>query len=280
MPDTAPKLPVSSLREAGPELRRPFEAKAIKWKVQTALGTKDGEPYGGLVVCYMDRGLAIDRLNMVIPHLWRTTFKELERGHMLCVLAVRDDGEWIYREDVGEGGTLKARYSDAFKRVAVHFGVGVSLSRVPQSKLTVKDGNARTRQGHNRKWHVEITQQGLDYLRAKYERWLTEVGITAFGEPLLHGDQGDAQGDAEVEDERIIDDSSAVDMYVSLAEVGLLPRQQIGLLNQVGATIEGNATAEQIQAAVASLTLDQATELEGLIAARMDANDRERKARA
>lgn len=277
MSAAAPRLPLDSLKEAAAELRRPFETKAVKWKVQTALGKP--EPYGGLVVCYMDRGLVIDRLNMVIPHLWRTTFKELERGHMLCTLAVKDGGEWIYREDVGEGGTLKARYSDSLKRVAVHFGVGVSLSRVPQSKLTVSDGNAKVWTGHDQKKHVEITQKGLDYLRAKYDKWLDDVGKDAFGEPLLHGDLGDAQGDAEIDDERIIDDSSAVDMYVSLSEVGLLPRQQVGLLNQVGASIEGNASAEQIQAAVASLTEDQATELETLIAKRMESNDRERAAR-
>jgi hypothetical protein len=269
----APRLPVNSLKEAGHELRRPFETMAIQWKVQTALGKP--EPYGGLVVCYIDRGLAVDRLNVVIPHLWRSRFEELERGHCRCVLEVRYDGEWLSREDVGEGGTPKARRSDAFKRVAVQYGVGVSLPRVPLSKLTVKDKNASVWEGHDGKKHVDITQKGLDYLRSKYDRWLDEVGRTAFGEPLKHGDLGDAQGDVESDDERIIDDSSAVDMYVSLSEVGLLPRQQVGLLNQVGASIFGGATADQIQAAVASLTEDQATELEALITARMEANDRE-----
>ncbi|MCW3018621.1 MAG: Rad52/22 double-strand break repair protein [Solirubrobacterales bacterium] len=270
MSETAAAFPVDSLRDAALELRRPFEVKAIKWKVQNAIGAKDN-PSGGMVVCYMDRGLVIDRLNMVIPHLWSMQFSELERGHMLCKLTV--DG--VTREDVGEGGTLKARYSDSLKRVAVHFGVGASLSRVPKSKLTVSDKRAKIWTGHDGKKHVDITQAGLDYLRARYETWLADVGIAAFGEPLLHGDLGDAQGDDEVADESIIDDSSAVDLYVSLSEVGLLPRQQVGLVNQSGGHIAAGASAEQIQAAVGTLTEEQAAELERLIVERMEANDRE-----
>lgn len=271
------RFPLDSFREAALELRRPFEGKAVKYKVQSNTGKKD-DPSGGLIVAYMDRGLVIDRLNMVIPHLWTPSFKELERSQMLCRITVAGDPP-ITREDVGEGGTLKARYSDSLKRASVQLGVGVSLSRVPLSRLTIKDGLARRWQGHDQKWHVEVTQSGLDYLRQKYDEWLEQVGATAFGDPLLHGDLGDAQGDDEVPDESIIDDSSAVGLYVSLSEVGLLPRQQVGLVNQAGGHIEGNATAEDIQRAVASLTEDQATALEKLVADRMDANDKDRQRR-
>jgi len=278
-----PRFPLGSFRDAALELRRPFEGKAVKWKVQSNIG-KDAEkgPSAGLVVAYMDRGLVIDRLNMVIPHLWTPHFEERERGHMLCRIVIADPihGDDISREDVGEGGTLKARYSDALKRAAVHLGVGVSLNRVPKSRLTVADKRVGKWKGHDGKWHVDITQAGLEYLRLRYEQWLEQVGVAAFGEPLLHGDLGDAQGDDEVSDESIIDDHSAVDLYVSLSEVGLLNRQQVGLVNQAGAHIQGNASAQEIQAAVASLTEDQATELERLIGDRMDANDRDRQRRS
>jgi hypothetical protein len=278
-----PRFPLDSFREAALELRRPFEGKAVKWKVQSSIG-KDPEkgPTAGLVVAYMDRGLVIDRLNMVIPHLWTPHFEERERGHMLCRIVIADPihGHDISREDVGEGGTLKARYSDSLKRAAVHLGVGVSLNRVPKSRLTVADKRVDKWKGHDGKWHVDITQAGLEYLRLRYEQWLDQVGADAFGEPLLHGDLGDAQGDDEVPDESIIDDHSAVDLYVSLSEVGLLNRQQVGLVNQAGAHIKGNASAEEIQAAVASLTEDQATALEKLIGDRMDANDLDRQRRS
>jgi hypothetical protein len=276
-----PRFPVDTFRAAALELRRPFEGKAVKWKVQSAIG-KDPErgPTAGLVVAYMDRGLVIDRLNMVIPHLWTPHFEEREHNHMLCRITVTDWEVVITREDVGEGGTLKARYSDSLKRAAVHLGVGVSLNRVPKSRLTVADKRVDKWKGHDGKWHVDITQAGLDYLRLRYDQWLEQVGADAFGEPLLHGDLGDAQGDDEVAEESIIDDHSAVDLYISLSEVGLLPRQQVGLVNQAGGHIQGTASAEEIQKAVASLTEDQATELEELIAGRMDANDRDRQRRS
>lgn len=296
---TAPSLPLDSLRDAAAELRRPFETNAVKWKVQTQFGPKDQKPSGGIIVAYMDRGLVIDRLNMVIPHLWTASFEPQERNHMLCRLTVACavpqitpeatlqiiGPESITREDVGEGGTLKARYSDALKRVAVHFGVGVSLSRVPRSRMYVNDRDSGQPSGVLRAYPkakggygLEIESGGLAYLRRRYDDWLEQVGKKAFGEPLSHGDLGDAQGDEDVlEDaEAIIDDSSAVDLYVSLSEVGLLPRQQAGLLNQVGAEIKGTAKAEEIEAAVGTLTGEQAAELEKLIGERMDANDREK----
>jgi hypothetical protein len=260
-------FPLNSFRDAAAELRRPFETLALKWKVQNASGPKEN-PTGGVVVCYMDRGLVIDRLNIVIPHLWQPEFTELEKGHMLCRLTIHGD-PLVVREDVGEGGTFKARYSDALKRVAVQVGVGVSLSRVPKSKLAVESKRVRVWKGHDGKAHVEITQPGLDYLRARYDEWLKNVGITAFGEPLLHGDLGDAQGDDEVSDESIIDDSSAVDLYTSLSEAGLTLRQQVGLVNAVGAHITSNAGAADLAKACASLTEEQAAELDMLIAERM-----------
>lgn len=254
-----------NLRDAAYELRRPFSVKALKWKVQTQW-PKDRTPTGGLIVCYVDRGLVIDRLNMVVPHLWSPKFTELERGHMRCELTVGG----ITREDVGEGGTLKARYSDSLKRAAVHFGVGVSLARIPRSRLLVKDGTLCTF-GEAGKEKLEITQGGLDYLRQRYESWLDQVGKDTFGDPLEHGDIGDAQGDDEVPDESIIDDHGAVDLYISLSEAGLTLRQQAGLVNAAGAHVEPGADAGAIAKAVGSLTEDQAIDLDRLIAQRIEA---------
>ena len=265
----SPVLPLDSFREAAVELRRPFEVRALKWKVQSNLGGgKDKQPTGGLIVCYIDRGLAIDRLNMVIPHLWTPTFTALDGGHMLCRITVAGEPP-VVREDVGEGGTYKARYSDALKRTAVHLGVGVSLTRVPKSRLWVKDKALRAWKGANDKWHLDLEQKGLDYLRTRYENWLQEVGVGAFGEPFMHGDLGDAQGDDEVADDAIVDDHGAVDLYISLSEAGLTLRQQVGLLNTVGASLKGGASSGDIEASVKSLTEDQAVELDGLIAQRM-----------
>lgn len=265
---TAPVLPLDTLREAAPELRRPFETKAVKWKVQTAFGGSETmPPTGGIVIAYMDRGLVIDRLNMVVPHLWSPQFSALERNHMLCQLTI----DSVTREDVGEGGTLKARYSDALKRASVHFGVGVSLSRIPRSRLFVDKAMLSSYQKRSGGFGLDLTEAGLSYLRNRYDEWLEKVGVDAYGEPLKHGDLGEAQGDEEaVESDAIIDQSAAVDFYVVLSETGLTLRQQVGLLNQVGADIAPTADAKEIAAVIGTLTSDQAAQLDGLIAARME----------
>jgi len=257
--------PYDSLKEAAADLRKPFEALAVRWKAQS-VWPKDKagleKPKGALVVCYIDRGLAIDRLNLLVPHLWSATFEEKERNHMLCRLTI--DG--VTREDVGEGGTLKARHSDSLKRAAVHFGIGVSLSRVPQSKLEVAKGALRVFGGEG-KWGVDLTQAGVDYLRDRYERWLKEHGEDVYGAPLKHGDIGDAQGDDEIT--AIVPEGEAIDLYVALSQAGLTLRQQVGLLNTAGASITATADAQEIARAVEGLTEDQAQHLDRLVAQAM-----------
>jgi hypothetical protein len=254
-------FPVESFREAAPHLRRPFDPLAIKWKVQAAF--PKGNPNTGLVVSYIDRGLVIDRLNLVVPHLWSATYEDLERerGHMLCRLTI--DG--ITREDVGEGATAKARRSDSLKRAAVHFGVGVSLSRVPQSKLTVASGRVRA-QGQGDRATVVPTQEGLDYLRERYAKWLEQVGERAFGPVLDHGDLGDAQGDDTDHDDPLAQPAAVNELYARLADGTRTVRQQRALLSAVGVTgLPNAATPHHIEQALGTLTEEQANRLRSLL---------------
>lgn len=276
LPDlTGGSLPLDSFREAAAELRRPFEVKALQWKVQTMWPKgrdKDGrpkQPTGGMIVCYIDRGLVIDRLNTVVPHLWRAEYKDAgHNGLMICRLTI--DG--ITREDVGEAADVKARYSDALKRVAVHFGVGVSLARIPKSRLDTASGNLRAREHWDGKWSLEITQKGLDYLRARYEHWLREVGHDTFGRPLAHGDLGDAQGDAESGGDMAAPDEK-VALYLLLTTNTTL-RQQRGFLNAAGvANLPQAPTAQEIEQAVSSLSEDQAESLRKLLDTKKEQTD-------
>jgi hypothetical protein len=112
---------------------------------------------------------------------------------MWCHLTV--DG--ITRHDVGEGEG-KGLVSDALKRAAVKFGVGVSLYAIPKMILSTEDGTVkqkRTKDGVT----LEITPKGEKQLRAVYAQWLDLHGSEAFGAPLDHGDLDGAQGDHEVE---------------------------------------------------------------------------------
>lgn len=187
---TSEPFPLDSFKDAATHLRRPFTPQAVKFKVQ-ATWPKD-EPSGGLIVAYIDARLAVERLNLIVPHLWFDEYEPLGTKHLICRLTV--DG--IARQDVGEG-TGKGLYSDALKRAAVKFGVGVSLYAIPQMRLTVSDGHLKQRQGREGKT-LELTPAGEKRVRAMYETWLAQRGKQAFGDPLDHGDADDAQGDAEV----------------------------------------------------------------------------------
>jgi hypothetical protein len=98
---------------------------------------------------------------------------------------------------------LKALYSDAFKRAAVKFGVGVSLYALPRQILAVNAKHAwakavpgKTDKFGNPLYRYGITEKGQIELRARYERWLDAQ--SSFGKPLSHGH---VEGSADPEDE-------------------------------------------------------------------------------
>ncbi|MBA3298247.1 MAG: hypothetical protein H0U19_15075, partial [Acidobacteria bacterium] len=178
MPATkAVELPVGTLAEALPLLRRPFTPEAVKFKVQSVF--KDAK--GCVIVSYIDARLVIERLNLVAGPCWNATYIPDEKV-MWCRLQVFD----VIRCDVGEGGGIaaeKARVSDSLKRAAVHFGVGVSVYAVPQITL-FNDGkhNWLRKAGQS----LALTDDGRVKLRDGYAKWLERQ--TNFGEPLDHGD--------------------------------------------------------------------------------------------
>src|SRR5437879_5719597 len=106
------RFPLETYRDAVRHMRRPFTAAAAHFKVQSTWPRE--APANALVVMYIDARLVVDRLNLLLPHLWWDEYEPIDATHMVCKLTV--DG--VTRRDVGEG-TGKALYSDAFKRAAV-----------------------------------------------------------------------------------------------------------------------------------------------------------------
>jgi hypothetical protein len=205
------QLPVASYRDAVEYLRRPFTASAVRYKVQ-AQTPKGNRPTRALVVCYIDARLVIERLNLVCPHLWSDAYEPTAKA-MWCHLTV--DG--ITRHDVGEpgdspqGSKPKALVSDALKRAAVKFGVGVSLYATPQLWLDMTRGEVEQRfagkdDRGQEKFRLEITARGLQVCQAAYQRWLDEHAVQVFGQPLDHGDVLDAVGDYEGGGESVVPD--------------------------------------------------------------------------
>lgn len=194
----ASPFPVDSFKDAAPLLRRPFDLHAVQFRALE--GTK-GERLN--CAAYVTARTVTDRLNLVCPGLWSDHYEPVPGG-MRCDLTI--DG--LTRSDVGWSAgvanamALKTLYSDAFKRAAVKFGVGVSLYALPQLVLYVDKSHAwakataeKDRYG-NTKYRYGITPSGMSELRARYERWL-HVQIS-FGEALGHGH---VEGSADPEDE-------------------------------------------------------------------------------
>lgn len=181
------RLPVKTLAEAIPHLRRPFTPEAIRFKVQSVFKGGDGTPVGCLIVAYIDARLVIERLNRVIPS-WSAKPRLIEGTKMMwCELTI--DG--VPRVDVGESskGMSKDLVSDALKRAAVQFGVGVSCYALPEIKLFMRDARERIEiRGKEDRRSIVLTDYGHTTLREGYSRWLADHGIPRFGPPLDHGD--------------------------------------------------------------------------------------------
>src|SRR6516164_91836 len=96
-----------------------------------------------LALAYVDTRTVQDRLDQVLGiDGWQDTYTPLPDGSVVCELRCRIGGEWIVKTDVGgaseqpDGGDrVKAAYSDALKRVAVHVGVARYLHAVPNQWL-------------------------------------------------------------------------------------------------------------------------------------------------
>lgn len=184
--------PGKELSAVLPQLRRPFTPEAVRFKIQTNPRGATGK---ALVVAYIDARHVGSRLNLTVPAEWSSEFEEVQGG-VKCLLTVcgqtRCDVGWS--KGTGTDIDLKARYSDALKRAAVHFGIGEFLYALPQVKLPARDLDSW---GEPKKF--ALGTKAMDGLRKSYAAWLkSERNI--FGEPKDHGDAADSQGDVEVQE--------------------------------------------------------------------------------
>lgn len=169
------------------DLRRPFTVSAVRFKPQTV--TKDLTK--GLASFYIDARLAAERLNEVVgAENWSDEYRLLADGvaapalyyPVECRLTVCG----VTKADVGQGANTvlddkawKSAYSDALKRAAVKFGIGVYLYNLPNLWAPVFVGSNGKAQG--------FSKEGQEQLRGQYERWLSSP-LNIYGEPFDHGD--------------------------------------------------------------------------------------------
>jgi len=121
-------------------LAEPFPEHEIQWRVEAV--SKDKKR--ALVVPYVDARAVLDRLDEVVgPEGWFDAYEPLvlEKGayQVKCRLTVLG----VTKEDVGEGESLKAAFSDALKRAAVKFGVGRHLYRMEKTWVPYDERTGR-----------------------------------------------------------------------------------------------------------------------------------------
>jgi hypothetical protein len=169
------------------ELRRPFGANAIKFKIQATFQDS------AMIVAHLDARLVIERLNHVCGLDWADAYRPLSNGWVWCDLTVHG----VTRSDVGQGDGVvgpKAQVSDALKRAAVKFGVGVSVYAMSRVYLDYGPGpNELRTKTKGDKVTPRIDAKTERWLRDTYARWLGKVE-DQFGKVLEHGDEEDFAG--------------------------------------------------------------------------------------
>src|SRR5262245_54326065 len=106
-------------------LAAPFRPEEVRWKPGAVANGK------ALALAFVDARCVMNRLDEVFGvGGWQTSYAVLPDG-VVCTLRVRVGDAWVEHQDAGAyseqsdaGDRLKAAFSDALKRAAVHLGIG------------------------------------------------------------------------------------------------------------------------------------------------------------
>lgn len=131
------------------QLEKLKEPMPYKWRVQS---TKYGKC---TVVAYVDARQVQDKLDEVLGGVnWQNDFKLID-GKLFGGVGVNTEDGWIWKWDTGVESNMdaeKGQVSDAFKRAAVHFGVGRFLYSLGIVTLNAKE--------HTNKKEYPATREG------------------------------------------------------------------------------------------------------------------------
>lgn len=167
------------------QLSEPLNIEDVDFRIQSI--NKGGY---ATILAYKDARVDMNRLDAVCGVNWQDKY-ELIDGQLFCSIGIKIDGDWIWRQDVGEESfteKTKGRASDAFKRAGFRWGIGRELYDYPliQIKLNpnefkIEDG--RVRQTFDLKlrewsWKVEFENKKIKSLQA-----FDEKGVTRFDFP-------------------------------------------------------------------------------------------------
>lgn len=114
-------------------LRAPFPASKISWRV----GATNRDKTKGIALAYLDSRDVQNRLDEVVgPANWQARYPWSDGKRIVCEIGIKVGDEWVWKSD-GAGETdyeaEKGAFSSAFKRAAVHHGIGRYLYDLPNS---------------------------------------------------------------------------------------------------------------------------------------------------
>lgn len=122
------------------ELAKPFPSQDVSWRMDAMANwdkakkePKDSnKPVTALAFPFLDARVVQNRLDDVVgPHRWQSEFREGPGGGILCRISINvgtdEAPNWVHKEDGADKTDVEATkggLTDAFKRAAVHWGVG------------------------------------------------------------------------------------------------------------------------------------------------------------
>lgn len=114
-------------------LKEPFDPRVVHWRV----GATTGDKSKGIALAYINARDAMKRFDDVCGPYWQAEYP----FEGCCRIGIKIGDEWLWRAN-GAGETdvegEKGRYSDAFKRAAVLWGVGRYLYYLPNEWVPIK----------------------------------------------------------------------------------------------------------------------------------------------
>src|SRR5690606_3633645 len=126
------------------KLSEPLNIEDVDFRIQSI--NKGGY---ATILAYKDARVDMNRLDAVCGVNWQTKY-ELIDGQLFCSIGIKIDGDWIWRQDVGEESfteKTKGRASDAFKRAGFRWGIGRELYDYPLIKVKLNENSSKPKYG-------------------------------------------------------------------------------------------------------------------------------------
>lgn len=125
------------------ELSRPLKDDEIEFRLQSINKGKYAT-----ILAYKDARTDMAILDEIVGHEnWQKDYKIIN-NRLYCGVAIKYDGEWIWKWDVGTESDVekvKGEASDAFKRSCFNWGVGRELYSFPHITVKLSDSECEVR---------------------------------------------------------------------------------------------------------------------------------------